>query len=360
MKLYESIKRALSTEGGPKGSERQQEEFRAIKDEFAAFKERSESKHDELERQRVYIEEAHAALKKDFTASEKRCHDLENSLDFQVSRYDQLEAERDRLIQYYKDNKIGGGAESIDWRDRSNGFEKSRLIRSKDRDEEIDSNSNWLISYGDAMTLLLAVFIMFFSFAAANLQDSNKKYSSISDLLRSGDPVGELYNSQTQDVTEADTGPVISSQINFLRDEILRTFEDLDVGESLLVAVKKQGVEITLRNRVTFNEGGVELAEYTKYVLSELANVLGLNPGYDVLVEGHTDNLPISSVKYPSNWELSAARASAVVRYLTVEGRLDPARISAAGYGEHRPVESNLTEAGRAANRRVILKLIAK
>jgi chemotaxis protein MotB len=201
---------------------------------------------------------------------------------------------------------------------------------------------------------------MFFSFAAANLQDSNKKYSSISDLLRSGDPVGELYNSQTQDVTDADTGPVISSQINFLRDEILRTFEDLDVGESLLVAVKKQGVEITLRNRVTFNEGGVELAEYTKYVLSELANVLGLNPGYNVVVEGHTDNLPISSIKYPSNWELSAARASAVVRYLTVEGRLDPARISAAGYGEHRPVESNITEAGRAANRRVVLKLIAK
>ncbi len=358
MKIFEKIKVALFGESNQL-SKRALSDIHTLKNEFEAFRAEAESRHAELERQRIFIEEAYAGLKKEYAEVDKLCAELEHNLEFQLSRYDAIEAERDRLILYYKelDKETPKG---IDWRDRSNGFEKGQLIRSKNRDGDIDSNANWLVSYGDAMTLLLAIFIMFFSFAAANMQDSNKRYSSISDLLRSGDPVGELYNSRTQDVTDADKGPVISSQVNFLRDEILRTFEDLDVGESLLVAVKKQGVEITLRNRVTFSEGGTDLLDYTKFVLGELATVLKLNPRYKIVVEGHTDNVPIRSSLYPSNWELSSARASSVVRYLVEEGGVEPRRLSAIGLGEYRPVENNSTEEGRGANRRVIIKLIAE
>ena len=94
------------------------------------------------------------------------------------------------------------------------------------------------------------------------------------------------------------------------------------------------------------------------YVLRELGTVLRLNPRYDVLVEGHTDDVPIRSAQFPSNWELSASRAASVVHIFTRLG-IDPERLAAIGYAENRPISDNTTADGRQKNRRVSLLIMA-
>ena len=149
-------------------------------------------------------------------------------------------------------------------------------------------------------------------------------------------------------------------EFDYLKEELLSSFKKYNLGESIFVAVKSRGVEIALRDRIAFVAGDSALLEYPKAILSELGAVLRDNPRFRIIVEGHTDDIPISNSKYPSNWELSSARASNVVRYFVDELGLDQSRFSAAGFADNRSFADNSTPAGRAANRRVVIKLVSE
>jgi chemotaxis protein MotB len=120
-------------------------------------------------------------------------------------------------------------------------------------------------------------------------------------------------------------------------------------------------LKLTFVDKILFDTGKVEVKERGKELLLEIAVTLNEDKGHNISVEGHTDNVPIGKLlkeRFPSNWELSAARAAAVVRFLQVESGLEPERLSASGYGYFRPVESNDTPEGRSQNRRIEIILV--
>lgn len=125
----------------------------------------------------------------------------------------------------------------------------------------------------------------------------------------------------------------------------------------ITVSSNELWLQIELKDSILFGSGSAETSEQAQKIFDEIAAILKSysNP---VQVEGFTDNIPIKSAKYPTNWELSSARASAIVKYLVTKG-VAPERLSAVGYGEYQPVAPNTTEAGRAQNRRVAI-MVAK
>ncbi|MBI3391581.1 MAG: OmpA family protein [Nitrospirae bacterium] len=129
------------------------------------------------------------------------------------------------------------------------------------------------------------------------------------------------------------------------------------VEDSGHVRTEPNGVVIVLGERVLFDPGKAALIGPARPALDRLADFLTVNAGYEIVVEGHTDNTPIHTAAFPSNWELSLARANSVVQALIVRG-VPPGTLSAKGHGEHRPVIPNDTNEGRAANRRVEIRLV--
>ena len=122
-------------------------------------------------------------------------------------------------------------------------------------------------------------------------------------------------------------------------------------------------LKVTLVDKILFDTGKVEIAKRGKEVLLELADTLRENKDQNIVVEGHTDDVPIGLgliEKYPTNWELSAARAVGVVRFLQEKGWLEPKRLSAVGYSYYKPVASNDTADGRRQNRRIEIILVPK
>jgi len=127
--------------------------------------------------------------------------------------------------------------------------------------------------------------------------------------------------------------------------------------------LRVEGNRIVMQNAVLFASGSVTITDEGKRVLDSIWTALAGYPDRDILVEGHTDNVPIAQKyqgKYASNWELSCARSLAVLRYLRGKQGAKPARFGALGYGEYRPIADNSTEAGRKQNRRVVIVVARK
>ncbi|MDD5421965.1 MAG: OmpA family protein [Candidatus Omnitrophota bacterium] len=156
----------------------------------------------------------------------------------------------------------------------------------------------------------------------------------------------------------------LTGQIEEL-EQAKRLLEDKLAGEisgnQVLLEKTSRGLIITMTNDVLFDSGKAKLKKSAHPVLNKIAGVLQESvPNRDIGVEGHTDNVPIKHSGWKSNWELSAARATSVLHYLIDNCGIQPKRLSAIGYGEFRPIESNETKAGKARNRRVEIIILPK
>lgn len=338
-------------------------ELGLLEDDFRAFRAKSRKKLEAARRKAVYLEETASSLASEIESVATENKGLEKEVEFHKIQCEALETEKQELLDYI----LAHGIETLSkdsWLKTTNNFEKSRLIGSKTRDEDQGDNSNWLMSYSDMMTLLLAVFIMLFALSATDTRRFIDVTSSIAETFRGGKPLGMLVAERplegVRDTPGIKSSSSMPEELDYLKEELLRSLNKYDLGESLFVSVKKKGLEITLRDRITFVDGDSTLLDYPKAILSELAAVMRDNPGYKVVVEGHTDDRPISNSRFPSNWELSAGRASNVVRYFVEDLGMDSSRFSMAGFAENRPLADNSTVAGRTANRRVVIKLVAE
>jgi chemotaxis protein MotB len=132
--------------------------------------------------------------------------------------------------------------------------------------------------------------------------------------------------------------------------------QDLVFADQLMIRQHRGWVEIELRNDILFASGSANLPPAAQGIVRRLASQLVDVPN-PILIEGHTDNLPINTANFPSNWELSASRAASVARLMATVG-IPETRLTVIGFGEHRPVESNGNLEGRAANRRVIMAIL--
>ena len=171
----------------------------------------------------------------------------------------------------------------------------------------------------------------------------------------------------SQNVERLNNDLVKKKSVIKLQDKVIRLLDDTKktISTSLKDEITAQEIELvetedTLKvvfiDKILFNSGSVEVNEKGKKILRVVADSVRAQKNQDLLVEGHTDNMPLGSTlkgKFPSNWELSAARAAAVVRFLQEEGRLQPERLSARGFSFYRPVASNQSGEGRRQNRRI-------
>ncbi|MCW3150326.1 flagellar motor protein MotD [Stutzerimonas stutzeri] len=234
--------------------------------------------------------------------------------------------------------------------------------------EEHENHERWLVSYADFITLLFAFFVVMYSISSIN----EGKYKILSDSLvgvfNQADrsvkpiPVGEERPRTTEpDVSQVDdpSGEALLRDtttldpLESIAQSIRDAFGELIDSDQLTVRGNELWVEIELSSSLLFPSGDALPNDLAFDLIAKVAKILAPfdNP---IHVEGFTDNLPISTAKFPTNWELSAARAGSVVRMLAADG-VAPSRLAAVGYGEFQPVADNATPEGRARNRRVVL-----
>ncbi|MDH3197828.1 MAG: OmpA family protein [Candidatus Krumholzibacteria bacterium] len=145
-----------------------------------------------------------------------------------------------------------------------------------------------------------------------------------------------------------------------LNSELARALSDLRAKEKVWLEEKQGMTQVTIDGEVTFGSGSTRITTEGKDILDRVWNVVGHYPEREVRIEGHTDDVAIAErwqQRFRSNWELSSARAHAVLHYLMSKYAIDPQKICAVGYGEHQPIASNATDDGRAMNRRVVITI---
>ena len=207
----------------------------------------------------------------------------------------------------------------------------------------------WMATFSDMVTLLLAFFVMLVAMSEVEVQKFEEALSYFHGHTGMLQNEMALVAGPTTPATV--DGQAVQQAERF--DELLERLEAAGLSDAVEVALVDEGIHLTMLDSVTFASGTATLLPSAERVLAALAGVLG-DDVQSVVVEGHTDSVPIQTAAFPSNWELSTARAASVVRFLLArDAALAPDRYQAAGYAEHRPRGSNATAAGRARNRRV-------
>lgn len=239
---------------------------------------------------------------------------------------------------------------------------------AKRRRNGVDEHSNherWLVSYADFITLLFAFFVVMYAISSVNEGKYRVISTSISHAFSS--PQGNLVPTVNllEPLPSRSLRPAYDPELGKeearkkqQREKMQKVAQDLsDVLEPLLRAGKvkvtetSKGVSIEISDSVLFSPGQAILGPTAVSAMRDVASVLAVAE-YPVTIEGHTDNVPIKTPQFPSNWELSAVRATTVLR-LFIESGVSASRLTAIGYGEQRPVETNDYPEGRARNRRV-------
>lgn len=235
------------------------------------------------------------------------------------------------------------------------------------RPEEPENHERWLVSYADFITLLFAFFVVMYSISSVN----EGKYKVLSQALVGvfSDPdrsVRPIPIGEERPLTTRPAQPLVSDSdqseaalaeavdpLQAIANNVREAFGDLIRSDQLTVRGNELWIEIELKSSLLFGSGDAMPSDMAFSIVDKVAKILKPfdNP---VHVEGFTDNLPISTAQYPTNWELSTARAASMVRMMAMEG-IDPRRLAAVGYGEFQPVADNATADGRGRNRRVVL-----
>jgi len=247
---------------------------------------------------------------------------------------------------------------------------------------EHENEERWLLTYSDMITLLMALFMVLFSISSVNTSKYTQLQKSLQDafsgrILSGGKSIvnsGSNGKSPSDQATPAivpikpQVGQTSTSSEKVKEDkEFKQIKKEIDayarahgLSKQLKTVVAQRGLVVRLlTDGVVFDPGKADLKPAATPVLTGVAHALQIDKTHPIMVEGHTDNVPISGSQFPSNWELSTARASVVVRFL-LHTRINKFRLGAAGYANLYPVASNSTASGRSKNRRVEIVLLRK
>lgn len=200
-----------------------------------------------------------------------------------------------------------------------------------------EDQEDWQLSYGDMVTLLLTFFVVIVTMSQVNLTTLEEIGASMRRAIKGG-------------------GPKPRYSLSELVEDVKRMIEEEGLQGQVDVGITPQGVAINLKGAVLFDLGSTELKPQALPLLMRLAGKLKDLP-YRISVEGHTDDLPIHTHRFPSNWELSAARAARVVRFFIQQG-IPKGRLQAVGFADTQPRVPNTSPENRAKNRRVVIRLL--
>ncbi len=220
-----------------------------------------------------------------------------------------------------------------------------------------ENAERWLLTYADLITLLMVFFVLLFAMSHTDVE----KFKELAQSLHAALNPSVLSGSQA--VQLSNDGGASSSLIeeqDFQRlNQVLSQLQTSTgiASTQLSAQITNDGIAVTVSGALLFYNGtdqikpdGIQLLQKLGVYLATLSN--------NIRVEGHTDDVPLQSAQYPTNWELSAARAVAVVRYFTDNVHLDPKRLSAVGYGQYQPIVPNDTRAHREQNRRAVIVIL--
>lgn len=248
--------------------------------------------------------------------------------------------------------------------------------RKKKEDHKIDTNS-WLMTYSDMVTLCLAFFVLLFSFSSLDTWKWRSVVISLRGALGVMDggesvfegPINpEMNPQQGSDGDQSKTYQEIEDMEEYLKyqeetkrlEQIKAVLSEYLLEEgfeaSVTLSIEERGLVIRFQDSVLFEKGKADLLTQSVKVLERLYGIFKDMDNY-IRIEGHTDNLPIHTERFPSNWELSTSRATNVLRFLFEKG-LPGERLSAVGYGEYHPIVNNDNEDNRRRNRRVDIVII--
>lgn len=199
-----------------------------------------------------------------------------------------------------------------------------------------NNSERWLVSYADMLTLLLGLFVVLYATKQDDVSENFVQESIVSSMQKTESDAMKAYGKLPEQL-----------------QNILERYVEL---EKLELSVSNKFIEVIVFNENLFELGSSDLNYKSVEPLFKLASILK-NTKNKVVVEGYTDNLKIAGGKFPSNWELSSARASSVLRYLEKKG-VDSSRMLVVGHGSNKPAYANDTEEGRKKNRRVVVKIL--
>lgn len=229
-----------------------------------------------------------------------------------------------------------------------------------------------MVSYADFITLLFAFFVVMYAVSSVNEGKYRVMSESLIAAFRQVGPLPGVVQSTGQPtekpvVVPETVGPPSpppvdvkrekTHQMKRLADEILDTMAPLVRQGQISVIETDRGITVEINESILFSRGNAQLDPTAERAISAVGAVLS-GTAFPIVIEGHTDNLPISTLQFPSNWELSAVRATTVLRVL-VDAGVSPTRLTAIGFGDQRPLASNASPDGRARNRRVAIQIEA-
>ncbi len=229
---------------------------------------------------------------------------------------------------------------------------------------EEDEGAGWLATFADLATLLLVFFILLFSISSLNLEKFKAAVRSIQVNLGEELPaigILDVIDNQAEQKVSIEEITGLRSREQEIIDGINEFIEEKRLGEHIILKTFKEKIVILIKGRILFKSGSAELNRKSFPILDKIVDIIDKYPEYYVNIKGYTDNVPISTNEFPSNWELSAIRATTVLKYL-IKNDIEPDRLTATGYGDLAPIAPNDTEENRTKNRRVefILKKISE
>lgn len=254
-----------------------------------------------------------------------------------------------------------------------------------------ENSERWLLTYSDLITLLVALFILMYAMSSVDKEKYEQLSQSLNESMGQGASVIDGSGASTgvlpedgNSVVDVKTTPKPTSaprkntdtdtdtettgdlsgnlstekEMQNLEAYVDNILKDLNIRSSVDTSIEERGLTITFKNDVFFDSGSDQLKDEMQKSLNQISTLLN-RVDNSIVVEGHTDNVPIgANNKYASNWQLSAARAANVAQYLVEEDEVIGTRLSAVGYGEFRPITSNDTAKGRSQNRRVDIVIL--
>ncbi|CAM3913735.1 flagellar motor protein MotB [Lederbergia lenta] len=264
--------------------------------------------------------------------------------------------------------------------------------RRKKKADEGHVDESWLLPYADLLTLLLALFIVLFASSAVDAQKFQQMSQVFNGIFMGGTGPIE-YQSPVEDEDHSKDHPEKSQTGSSGTDEVVEPEENVteiidesheifelqdqqeleavqakvnayiqknDMNNKFDTALTSEGLLLTIRDNVLFQSGRAEVRKEDEKTARELAVLLEMEPPRNIIISGHTDNIPIRNAAFNSNWELSVMRAVNFMKILLEDEKLDPRLFSAKGFGEFVPIGDNNTDEGRALNRRVEVLILPR
>ena len=235
------------------------------------------------------------------------------------------------------------------------------MSRKKISEEEMRTDG-WLATFADTMTLLLTFFVLLYSFSTVDAAKFKQIASSLQSVLTGETGKSVLdFNVKNGEIPLVGE-PVPTTIPSPTRDDVYEKVQNFVNKKKLqsivLIKSDSRGVIIQLKSNILFQSGKAEIIDKSKPVLDSINALVASLPN-DIVIEGHTDNIPISNFEFENNWQLSSARALNVLEYfVNVKGQRFPKRFKSVACGEHQPIVPNTNDVNRAKNRRVNILIV--